>query len=118
MKVKKMSYLNPDELKENEVDYIQDLYNKLHSELQHSISCIYELANQDSIGHSDNSIGHSDNFIRIKPLIDKYLYNNNQKGDVSNDGFIKFRTLIREEVFKIFYDIIKPIHREKTSYKN
>ena len=108
-----MSYLNPDELKENEVDYIQDLYYKLHSELQHSISCIYELANQDSIGHSDNSIGHSDNFIRIKPLIEKYLYNNNQKRDVSNDGFIKFRTLIREEVFKIFYDIIKPIHLEK-----
>ena len=106
MKVKKMSYLNPDELKENEVDYIQDLYYKLHSELQHSISCIYELANQDSIS-SQNPIN------KIKPLIEKYLYNNNQRGDVSNDGFIKFRTLIREEVFKIFYNIIEPIHREK-----
>ena len=106
MKVKKMSYLNPDELKENEVDYIQDLYYKLHSELQHSISCIYELANQDSIS-SQNPIN------KIKPLIEKYLYNNNRRGDVSNDGFIKFRTLIREEVFKIFYNIIEPIHREK-----
>ena len=101
-----MSYLNPDELKPNEVDYIQYLYNKLHSELQDSISYIYELANQDNIRVSTNTP-------KIKPIIIKYLYNTNQREDVSNDGFIKFRTLIGKEVFKFFYDIIKPIPQEK-----
>lgn len=105
-----MSYLNPDELKENEVDYIQKLYYKLHSELQDSISVIYELASQDSIRHPNY-------FIRIKPLIEQYLYNNNQRGAVSEDDFIKFRKLIREEVFKYFYDIIEPIPLERHKMK-
>ena len=104
MKVRKMSYLNPDELIISEIDYIQDLYYYLHRELQSSISFIYELASQDSI-RSPNKINE------IKPLITKYFYNNDD--DISGQDFQKFRTLIREEVFKYFNDIIKPILQEK-----
>ena len=98
-----MSYLNPDELIEDEVDYIQDLYYYLHRELQSSISFIYELASQDST-RSPNKIN------KIKPLITKYFYNND---DITEINFQEFRTLIREEVFKYFNDIIKPILQEK-----
>ena len=101
MEVKKMSYLNPDELIKDEVDYIQDLYYYLHRELQSSISFIYELASQDSM-RSPN---------KIKPLITKYFYNNDD--DITERNFQEFRTLIREEVFKYFNDIIKPILQEK-----
>ena len=104
MKVRKMSYLNPDELNISEIDYIQDLYFKLHSELQDSISFIYELANQDLI-RSSKPINE------IKPLINKYFYNNSY--DISAKNFQEFRILIREKVFKYFYDIIKPIPQEK-----
>ena len=86
MEVKKMSYLNPDELIEDEVDYIQDLYYYLHRELQSSISFIYELASQDST-RSPNKIN------KIKPLITKYFYNND---DITEINFQEFRTLIRE----------------------
>ena len=96
-----MSYLNPDELIKDEVDYIQDLYYYLHRELQSSISFIYELASQDSM-RSPN---------KIKPLITKYFYNNDD--DITERNFQEFRTLIREEVFKYFNDIIKPILQEK-----
>ena len=106
MKVRKMSYLNPDELNIYEIDYIQDLYFKLHSELQDSISFIYELANQDLI-RSSKPINE------IKPLINKYFYNNNNSYDISAKNFQEFRILIREKVFKYFYDIIKPIPQEK-----
>jgi hypothetical protein len=108
MKVRKMSYLNLDELIISEIDYIQDLYFKLHSELQVSISFIYELESQDSI-RSLKQINE------IKPLIKEYFYNNS--ADISAKNFQKFRTLIREKVFIYFYDIIKPIPQEKHEIK-
>ena len=101
MKVKKMSYSNSDELKNHEVDYIQYLYLELHDKLQSSIAYIYELENQDLLSKTDN---------KINPLINNYLYNNNS--DTVHD-FIEFRALIRNNVFKYFNDIIKPILQEK-----
>ena len=107
MKVKKMSY--SDKLKEPEIDYIQYLYFELYENLQRSISYIYELENQDLISRPN-----SEN--KIKPLIDKYLYDD---GKYNANDFIEFRSLIRERkyAFKNLYDIIKPLsnegHKEK-----
>lgn len=99
-----MSYSNSDELNEPEVDYIQYLYIELHNKLQTSIAYIYELENQDILSKSNN---------KIKPLIETYLYNNNNVVD----DFIEFRTLIRNEVFKYFKAIIGPIPQEKHETK-
>ena len=102
MEVKKMSYLNPDELKENEVDYIQDLYKLQIVYLERSITYIFELANHDSIIPTPPS----KEVIKLSDLIYKSIENN------SND-IREFRQLIMNGVFTHFYDIIKPTTTEE-----
>ena len=91
---------NPDELKHNEIDYIQYLYYKLYDTyLLNSISYIIELNNQELIA-TDKPKN------KVSILIDKKLNN------IPLEKFLEIRSLLKDKVFKYFSDIVKLIPQE------
>jgi hypothetical protein len=116
-----MSYSNPDELTNSEIDHIQYLYYQLYETyLPLSIGYIIELGNQDSIVETFNEIENNNN--QLKPLIQKYFYK--KYTITSRDDFYKkykitlsnlqeINNLIKDNVFTYFYEIIKPIPHER-----
>jgi hypothetical protein len=93
---------NPDELKHNEIDYIQYLYYKLYDTyLLNSISYIIELKNQELI-KTDKPIN------KLSILIDT---------NFQNIDFLDIRSLLKDKVFKYFSDIVKLIPQESHEKK-
>ena len=103
---------NPDELKHNEIKYIQYLYYKLYDTyLLNSITYIIELKTQELI-NTDKPIN------KVSILIDKKL--NNIPLEKFLEKILEIRSLLKDKVFKYFSDIVKfiPPERRETEINN
>ena len=103
---------NPDELKHNEIKYIQYLYYKLYDTyLLNSITYIIELKTQELI-NTDKPIN------KVSILIDKKL--NNIPLEKFLEKILEIRSLLKDKVFKYFSDIVKfiPPERHETEINN